>query len=156
MRTLTLAGVALLLATLPSSVEAQEWSAEQLEVWNAEVACINSHVDPIDWEARKACMHPDFVGWAVEEPVPSAFGEKELEYVFSHSVIRIEEATPLRILVEGDLAVIQLIVRTVSSLDGGPDEETFVGWTDVMKRDGGKWRWIADHGHRINGEPGGG
>lgn len=155
MRALTLACAPLLLIVSPPSAAGQEWSEEQLEVWNAEVACINSHVDPIDWDARKACMHPDFSGWGVEEPVPSRFDEEELEYFFGRSVIRLEEMTPLRILVEGDLAVIQLIVHTVMSTDGGPDEESWVGWTDVMKRDNGEWRWIADHGHWIKGEPSG-
>ncbi|NNF12192.1 MAG: nuclear transport factor 2 family protein [Gemmatimonadetes bacterium] len=155
MRILSLAGAILLLPAMPSPVVAQEWSPQQLEVWNAEVACINSHVDPIDWDARKACMHPDFIGWGVEDPVPTAFDDKELEYLFGRTIIRLEEMTPLRILVEGDLAVIQLVVHTVMSTDGGPDEETWVGWTDVMKREGGTWRWIADHGHWIKGEPGG-
>lgn len=81
--------------------------------------------------------------------------EDELEYLFGRSVIRLEEMTPLRILVEVDLAVIQLIVHTVMSTDGGPDEESWVGWTDIMKRDNGEWRWIADRGHWIKGEPGG-
>ena len=111
MRILTLAGATLLLVGSSPSAAAQEWSEEQQEVWNAEVACINSHVDPIDWEARKACFHPDFIGWGVQDPVPTAFGEKELEYWFGRTVIRLEEMTPLRILVEGDLAVIQLVVH---------------------------------------------
>jgi hypothetical protein len=156
MRILTLAGATLLLVGSSPSAAAQEWSEEQQEVWNAEVACINSRVDTIDWEARKACFHPDFIGWGVQDPVPTAFGEKELEYRFGRTVIRLEEMTPLRILVEGDLAVIQLVVHTVMSTDGGPDEETWVGWTDIMKRDDGRWRWIADHGHSIKGAPGDG
>jgi ketosteroid isomerase-like protein len=49
--------------------------------------------------------------------------------------------------VEGDIAIIQLMVRQMSSLDGGPDEESWVAWTDIMRRDDGEWRWIADHGH---------
>ena len=148
MRSLFLIAAAFLIVT-PAS--AQQWSAEQQEVWDAEVACLNSHVDPIDLPVRKACMHPDFVGWAVQEPVPSPFGEKELEYAFARTTIKFEEATPLNILVEGDLAVIQLITRTVLSVDGGPDQEVFTAWTDIMKREGGAWQWIADHGHALRG-----
>ncbi len=136
-------------AGFPGRLEAQQWTSLQQEVWGAEVACLNSHVDPIDLPARKACMHPDFVGWGVQEPVPSPFGDKELEYAFARAIIKFEEATPLNILVEGDLAVIQLIARTVMSVDGGPDQQTWVAWTDIMKRDNGVWRWIADHGHAL-------
>ncbi len=65
--------------------------------------------------------------------------------------MKTQEAVPLHILVEGDLAVIQLMVRQVSSLDRGPDAESWVAWTDIMKRENGVWRWIADHGHIVGG-----
>jgi hypothetical protein len=132
----------------PKHVTAQQqWSPEQQEVWDAEMACLNSHVDPIDLPARKACVHPDFMGWGVQGPVPLGYSEKAFDYYWTHNTVKSEEARPLHILVEGDIAVIQLMLRTVSSHDGGPDEESWVAWTDIMHRDNGKWSWIADHGH---------
>ena len=135
----------------PRKVDAQQWSPQQQEVWDAEVACLNYHLDPIDLQARKACMHPDFMGWGVQQPVPSGFSDTDLEYYFEHNRVKVLRAVPLHILVEGDLAVIQLMVREVSSLDRGPDEESWVAWTDIMKRENGVWRWIADHGHAVGG-----
>ncbi|MGI9629251.1 MAG: hypothetical protein ACR2QM_20680 [Longimicrobiales bacterium] len=143
--------VMVVLAATPLGAGAQQWSPEQQEVWEAEVACLESQVEPIDLQARKACMHPDFTGWGVEGPVPSGFPERELEYFYARNTVKDVEAVPLRILVEGDMAVIQLMVRDVSSLDGGADEAVWVAWTDVMWRDNGVWRWIADHGHLLPG-----
>ena len=124
---------------------AQDWSSEQLEVWNAEVACLNAGVDDIP--ARKACVHPDFVGWGVQGPVPMGFSEKAFDDYFVHNTLKVVQATPLHIIVEGDIAIVQLMVSIRSSLDGAPDEEEWVAWTDIMRKDDGKWRLIADHGH---------
>jgi len=124
---------------------AQQWSPEQQEVWDAEVACIQAGVD--DLPARKECVHPDFMGWGVQQPVPTSFDGDEFDYFFAHNRFKVFEAQPLHILVDGDLAVIQLIVKDIASLDNGPDETTWIAWTDIMRRDNGKWRWIADHGH---------
>ena len=139
------------IAAVPHHVNAQQWSPEQQEVWDAEVACLNAGIDDIP--ARKECIHPDFVGWGIERPVPLRYSEKEFDYYFAHNTWKVVEAVPLHILVEGDIAILQLMVRVVSSLDGGPDEESWVAWTDIMRRDNRKWRWIADHGHVPGGTP---
>jgi len=131
----------------PLTASAQQWSAEQQEVWDAEVACLNAGLDDIP--ARKACIHPEFKGWGVNGAVPVAVNEAELDYYFAHNELKTIRATPLNILVDGDFAVIQLVVHSTSSNDGGPDNSSTVAWTDIMKRDDGKWRWISDHGHRL-------
>ena len=141
---LALVGV---ITVTPQHINAQQWSPEQQEVWDAEVACLDAGMD----NTRKACMHPDFMGWGVQQPVPTAYSEEEFDYYFAHNTLRVIEATPLHILVEGDIAIIQLMVQTWSSLDRGPDEESWVAWTDIMKRENGVWRWIADHGHAMGG-----
>ena len=130
---------------LPLTAQAQQWDAEQQEVWDAEVACLNAGID--DVAARKACVHPDFMGWGIQQPVPAQALEKDLDHYYAHNTLKVITAVPLHILVEGDLAIMQLMVKQISSLDGGPDEETWVAWTDIMRRDNGVWRWIADHGH---------
>ena len=130
-------------------VNAQQWSPEQQEVWDAEVACLNAGIDNIP--AFKACIHPEFMGWGVQGPVPLGYSEKKFDYYFAHNKWKVVDATPLHILVEGDIAIIQLMVRDVSSLDGGPDEVSWVAWTDIMKKENGVWRWIADHGHGVGG-----
>ena len=70
-----LLALVVVVAAIPQHLNAQEGSPEQQEVWDAEVACLNSHVDPIDLQARKACMHPDFMGWGVQQPVPAGFSD---------------------------------------------------------------------------------
>ncbi len=133
----------------PRQVDAQQWSPQQQEVWDAEVACLDAGITNIP--ARKACVHPDFMGWGIQQPVPTALSEEEFDYYSAHNTLKVIEATPLHILVEGDIAIIQLMVQTWSSLDRGPDEESWVAWTDIMKRENGVWRWIADHGHAMGG-----
>ena len=151
MSALVAAFVVALLAA-PGPLPAQQWSPEQQEVWDAEVACLNAGLDNVP--ARKACVHPDFIGWGIQGPVPMGYSEKEFDYFFAHNTLKVVDAKPLHILVEGDIAIIQLMVRRVSSLDGGPDEETWIAWTDIMRRDNGVWRWIADHGHIPGGSGG--
>jgi hypothetical protein len=141
---ITIIAIALI---LPLTASAQQWSAEQLEVWYAEVACLDAGLDDIP--ARMACVHPDFVGWGVQGSVPTAVNEAGNHYYYAHNELKVISATPLHILVDGDLAIIQLVVTAVSSKDGGPDVVTTVAWTDIMRKDNGKWRWIADHGHRL-------
>ncbi len=138
---------ALLFAVQP--VHAQQWSPEQQEVWDAEVACLNAAIDNIP--ARKACIHPDFMGWGIQQPVPMGFLEKRFDYYLAHNTTKVIVGQPLHILVEGDIAIIQLMVMEVSSLDDGPDTTEWVAWTDIMRRDNGVWRWIADHGHVVEG-----
>ncbi len=87
------------------------------------------------------------MGWGVQSPVPTGFAGNEFDYYMTRTKLNVIEAAPLHILVEGDLAIIQLIVKDITSQDGGPDETTWVAWTDIMRRDNGAWRWIADHGH---------
>ncbi len=84
---------------------------------------------------------------SVQSPVPMGYSEKRFDYYFAYNTLKLVEATPLHILVEGDIAIIQLMARSVSSVDGEPDEESWVAWTDIMRRDNVGWRWIADHGH---------
>jgi hypothetical protein len=146
-RTLFTIATAIIVISVPLAASAQQWSAEQQEVWDAEVACLDAGLD--DPSALKACIHPDFMGWGVQRPVPIAQQDRAFDYGVSHNELKVIQATPLHILVEGDLAIIQLVVQAISSTDNGPDETTWVAWTDIMRRDDGKWRWIADHGHRL-------
>jgi len=134
-----------ILLLLPAFAQAQQWTPAQQEVWDAEVRCLNAGIDDIP--ARKACVHPDFMGWGIQGPVPMGYSERSFDYYYVHNTLKVIEAKPLHILVEGNIAIIQLMVRQVSSLDGAPDQESWVAWTDVMRRDDGVWRWIADHGH---------
>ncbi len=146
----TVFSVVVLALILPLTAQAQQWNAEQQEVRDAEVACLNAGIDDIP--ARKACVHPDFMGWGIQQPVPTGFLEKDFDHYFAHNTLKVIRAVPLHILVEGDLAIIHLIVKGTSSLDGGPDEETWVAWTDIMRKDNGVWRWIADHGHILSND----
>ncbi len=139
--------ILLIFASCPLAVFAQSWTPEQQSVWDAEVACLDAGIDDI--AARRACVHPDFVGWGVQQPAPIGYSENEFNNFFARNKVKAIEAIPLHILVEGDLAIIQLIVRDITSPDDGPDKESWTAWTDIMHRENGKWRWIADHGHLL-------
>jgi len=52
---------------------------------------------------------------------------------------------PLDILVMGDIAVLHYYLPTRQTIDGKETEEQG-RWTDVWKKEGGKWLLIADSG----------
>ncbi len=127
--------------------QAEDWSAEQSEVWAAIEAC-NVLFDEDRVKEAMDCFHDDFSGWLYTEPVPRGKDsfEKVGQYFVETREVVAKELRPIDILVYKNFAVIHYFYIEVLK-DGGGDEEYNQGrWTDVMVKEGGKWRWIADHG----------
>ena len=62
----TVFAVLAFLFLLPLSVQAQEWTSEQMEVWETVKACWTA----TDVEEMDACIHEDLVTWRLENAVP--------------------------------------------------------------------------------------
>ncbi len=129
------------------NAQAAEWSAEQAEVWEAIEAC-----DGLAREKRieefMDCIHDDFSGWLNSQPVPrgkDSFEKIGRYFVTTRDVVA-GELRPIDILVYGNFAVIHYFYITVTKDEDGDEDYSQGRWTDIMVKEGGKWRWIADHG----------
>jgi len=148
MKSLTKSILIILCITLLSSAQlfGQEWSDEQQEVWQAnenwwELLKNN------DVEGIKALIHKDYAGWNWGDNAPE--GQAEALRWASHMIpkgkISYINLKPLNILVMGDVAVLHYYYSKFQTVDG---KETVVQgrWTDILKKEDGKWLLIADSG----------
>lgn len=129
------------------SAQAAEWSTEQAEVWSAIEAC-DGHFKAKRMEAAMDCIHEDFSGWLNSEPVPRGKDnfEKISKYFISTRDVVAGELRPIDILVYGNFAVVHYFYIEVTKDEGGNEDYSQGRWTDILIKEGGKWRWIADHG----------
>lgn len=142
----------LILSAAPTAAQIHQWtpesparSPEQQEVWQTVQRCLQASVD--DLALRRDCVHPDFVGFGTDEPIPRKVNDAQFALWFENTDWLWIEATPLHILVHGDLAVVQYHMSAGIQPKGEAMRVIWEGWTDVLRRDDGVWRWIADHGH---------
>ena len=138
---------ALAVVGVVGTVQADDWSADQAEVWAAVETC-QSHFREKRINEVMDCIHDDFSGWLYSEPVPrgKANFEKVGRYFLTTRDVVAGELRPIDILVYGNFAVIHYFYIEVTKDEKGNEEYTQGRWTDIMVREGGKWRWIADHG----------
>jgi len=145
----TLIAVVALAVFLPLTAQAQEWTAEQQEIWEFEKACW----DLEELEAGLACFHEDFIGWGTGElSVPTSKADRRALRV---RALETQDATflllkPLDIKVHGNVAVV-VYIATGSNKNKATGEETNFTqrWTDIALKEGDTWTWIADHGESL-------
>ncbi len=94
------------------------------------------------------CIHDDFSGWLYTEPVPRGKSNFESigQYFIKTRDVVAGELRPIDILVYGNFAVIHYFYIDITKDEDGKEDISQGRWTDVMVKEGGKWRWIADHG----------
>ncbi len=124
----------------------QQWSANQLEVWEFEQGCWQSIQDRA-FEDFKNCFHEDYVGWYSANPVPIGFDDAVNMRFFETTKQIAFDLTPHNILIYGNVAIIHLSGYTVQPGPDGVDKTTWNHWTDISVKENGRWSWIADHGH---------
>lgn len=136
-----------LIVAVPCAVAAGDWSAEQKEVWEFIETC-NSHFANKDVEKAMDCIHEDFSGWLYSQPVPR--GKESFEgvgtYMMKTRDTVASELRPIEIMVFGDFAIAHYFYVQVQKDQDGKESFEQGRWTDVMVKQDGTWRWIADHG----------
>lgn len=136
---------------LPITAQAQNWSAEQQEVWEAEKACWETE----DLETLMACFHDDYVGWADLRPFYAPMSKADRQ-VLARRGFETEDLVflylkPLEIRIHGNVAVILYIsTLTVKNKATGEESSFAARWTDIAVKQDGKWKWIADHGTPVD------
>jgi hypothetical protein len=139
-------GVVLGLVLLtPFSAQSQDWTPEQSEVWVAMYACWEA----ADFYTWSACVHDDYVGWGTNAVVPQNKADilapnarwfETMEQVYLY-------LKPLDIKVHGNVAILTYVANFVERNKAtGEETSSTVKWTDIMLKDGEKWKWLSDHG----------
>ena len=105
--------MSMIVLVMPISVAAQDWDSDQTDVWNTIVA---------QWDAGKAkdltwtekALHPSFLGWTDENPMPQnqAAVEKWQRYSSENSQTLVQELYPVGIVVVGSTAVAHYFYST--------------------------------------------
>jgi hypothetical protein len=130
---------------LPLTAQAQQWNAEQQEVWDAVDACW----DAPEVETYMACIHDDFVSWGTGSGVPANKTDVRPSVVRRFEIYEDvwSYMKPVSIDVRGDMAIV-LYVSTYVQREKATGEETTTttNWTEVFERNGNRWQLIVDHG----------
>jgi hypothetical protein len=143
----TFSNVFALALFLPLTAHAQQWSAEQQEVWDALAACTDAQ-----GEEFIACFHDDFTGWFFGNGVPLNKADRRAGGIRSFETYEPvwHYLKPLSIDVRGDVAIVLYVGYFVSrNRATGEETSSTTNWTDIMVRDGGRWLWLADHGTAV-------
>lgn len=135
-----------LLVIAASGVLAQEWSAEQKEVWNN----VETYWDLLakgDIDGFLTYFHDDFSGWQNAAPLPDKKSDrvKMIKFFSASSESLYHDIRPVAITVHDNMAIVHYFYTDVSSMDG--EVEMMQGrWTDILVKDGDRWIMIGDHG----------
>ena len=135
---------------IPNSVQAEEWSAEQKEVWkNVETYWALDMAG--DTAGFLAYFHADYKGWNYNNPVP---GSKERVTKFlthGHKVSKtlVYDLQPMTVRVYGETAYVHYFWTRVARDAEGKEKRESGRWTDILRKQGGKWVLVADHGGEI-------
>jgi ketosteroid isomerase-like protein len=138
------------IAVLSNTALAQEWSAEQQEVWKAVENWWELEKNN-DVEGIKALFHKDYIGWFWEDSAPVGHADvlKWADHMIPKGKIVYTNLKPLDILVIGDVAVIHYYYSNFQTVDGKETVERG-RWTEVRKKEGDKWLLIADSGGALS------
>jgi len=133
------------------NVQAQQWTAEQREVWKTieehwalnEKGDLNGYLSQFD---------ESYLGWNYSSEVPRDFGTitKRVKYFYQNRKILLYTIIPAKIWVKDDFAFAHYYYTTVSKDNAGIVTTDSGRWTDIFMKKGNKWLCIGDHGGKIS------
>lgn len=141
-KTITVVGIVLL--AVCAGAQAQQWSAEQLEVWN---------VITEQWEKSKendnswidSMLHPSFLAWGNDNPMPrsKASTARWTAYTSPLSKTHEQELHPVGIVLAGSTAVAHYYFTTATEDNDGERETTHGRYSDVLTKTADGWKFVA-------------
>jgi ketosteroid isomerase-like protein len=129
------------------SLQAQEWSPAQKEVWKN----VNDYWTLMakgDVKGFMEYFHPDYIGWDYDSPNPMTKTEtsKWLEFFTQGQKFPFWDIKPLAIKVYGDVAFVHYYYSRVAESTDGKKSTENGRWTDILLKQNGRWVLIGDHG----------
>ena len=134
---------------LSGNIFAQQWSAEQKDVWaGVEKYWEVNQNNPLEFLNY---FDDSYFGWGYENEAPST--KSDVTRAFSYWTKKGKEQyhtiTPARIWVNGDFAYVHYYYTVVSENSEGKPNTERGRWTDILMKKNGKWMLIGDHGGEI-------
>jgi ketosteroid isomerase-like protein len=148
---------ALLLAaslSLPLGANAQEWSAQQKEIWkNVEAYWALDAAG--DTPGFLAYFHADYRGWGYDSAIPGSKerAKKFLTHMHKASKTLVYDVQPLSVSVQGNVAFAHYVYTRLYKDSEGKEKREAGRWTDILLKDGNKWVLIGDHGGEFPPKP---
>jgi ketosteroid isomerase-like protein len=130
-----------------STLFAQEWTAAQKEVWKN----VNDYWSLLakgDVNGFAEYVHPDYIGWDDNSPLPATKEEskKELTYYMQGTKMPLFTIKPLAIKIYGDVAFVHYYFSYVQEMQDGKKKSEKGRWTDILLKQGTRWVLIGDNG----------
>ncbi len=146
MKKLVLVLSVILLITFYNSTLAQQWTAEQQEVWKTINAQWQADKDGKNWVDE--FVHPDCVGWNNSTPMPSNKSNTTRWFKAYQSISKTLEyqITPTAIIVKDNFAIAHYYYVLLSENYDKKIEREIGRWTDILIKEGDKWFFIAWQG----------
>ncbi len=134
--------------TLAPHLMAQNFTEEEQEAWSAlETQLALAYTG--EWDREREYLHPDLVLWGPESPVPYPTNTEGPLWrtVFERSgTVLGHELTPVSVVVDGDVAIINFYVRFLVEVTPGGEVEWF-SWRghNTWKKRGNRWLLLATY-----------
>ena len=145
----------LFLFTLPNflllDVQAQQWSAEQKEVWTT-VKAYNDLGTKADVQGFLSYFDDSYCGWSNSLDTPQGKDEVAIyvKYWFPNSKTLYSTITPAKIWVNGNFAFVHYYYTQYTEDKEGKKEWEKGRWTDILMKKDGKWVMVGDHGGKTS------
>jgi ketosteroid isomerase-like protein len=120
------------------------WSAEQQDAWNN----FNNYLKTVqqgDIKAMLAFWHPNYVSWNYAQEMPTDYetSQKGLEEFFKAYRFQKFECLPLKVQVEGDIAILHVHFSIVISDSSGKEMPSSGPETVILARKNKMWRMVG-------------
>ena len=135
--------------SLPAISFSQQWSTEQKEVWEIEQKMSQFWANR-NLDGYMSCLHENFIGWFNDDPLPidkNSLRNWEDHWLGNVKIHRYE-SKPVSINVTGDVAIINLYLWALREDENGK-KLIYTKWTDICKKENGKWLILGMSGGRI-------
>jgi ketosteroid isomerase-like protein len=142
--------ISALFIVITAGASAQQWSAEQQDVWKGVEAYWEAGMNP-DPSAMLAYWDDSYNGWSYQSQAPSSKAEVTKYFTYWNKKGKIQYYTikPAKIWVNGNFAYVHYYYNMVTEkTDGTPMSENG-RWTDILMKKGDKWMLVGDHGGEI-------
>jgi len=134
---------------LAGNISAQEWTAEQKEVWaGVEKYWQVNQDNPLEFLNY---FDESYFGWNYESESPSTKSDvtKAYSYWTNKGKEQYHTLTPARIWVSGDFAYVHYYYTTVRENSEGKSNTERGRWTDILMKKNGTWMLVGDHGGEV-------
>jgi len=141
----------IILFSFTENIFAQQWSAEQLEVWKT-VESYWSLLEKNDADGFLSNFDESYLGWNYSSDFPGDYTKlnKINRYYFNIINTLLITISPAKIWIEGDFAFVHYYYTLITKdLENNVTQESG-RWTDILMKKGNKWLVIGDHGGKTS------